>query len=66
MILLFQSYDTDREDHHVSGLNDYTGGALKAEASAYEESRTLKVAKLCSAVHAGNQDHPKGTCCQLK
>ena len=46
-------------------LNDYTGAALKAEASAYEESRTLKVAKLCAAVHCGNIDHPKGTISKL-
>ena len=41
-------------------LNDYTGAALKLESSTYEESRVLKVAKLCSAVHCGNIDHPKG------
>ena len=55
-----QSYDTDREDVNVSMLNDYTGAALKLESSTYEESRVLKVAKLCSAVHCGNIDHPKG------
>ena len=55
-----QSYDTDREDLNVSMLNDYTGAALKLEASTYEESRVLKVAKLCSAVHCGNVDNPKG------
>ena len=44
----------------ISGLNDYTGGKLKGEASDFLTSRTLKTAKLCSATHAGHQDNPKG------
>ena len=53
--------DTDREDVVISNLNDYTGGKLKAETAAYDTDRTLKIAKLCPATHAGNEDNPKGT-----
>ena len=53
--------DTDREDVVISNLNDYTGGKLKAETAAYDADRTLKIAKLCPATHAGNEDNPKGT-----
>lgn len=51
--------DTDREDVVISNLNDYTGGLLKTETATFDETRTLKVAKLCSATHCGHQDHPK-------
>lgn len=51
--------DTDREDVVISNLNDYTGAILKAETSTFEESRTLKVAKLCTANQCGCQDNPK-------
>ena len=52
--------DTDRQDVVISGLNDYTGGKLKGEASDFQTSKTLKTAKLCSATHAGHEDNPKG------
>ena len=52
--------DTDREDVIISNLNDYTGGQLKAEASTFDTSKSLKVAKLCTATHAGHEDNPKG------
>jgi hypothetical protein len=52
--------DTDRQDVVISGLNDYTGGKLKGEASDFLTSKTLKTAKLCPATHAGHEDNPKG------
>ena len=59
--LCFQEHDTDRQDVMISSLNDYTGIALKAEATEFDESKTMKTAKLCAAVHCGNEDNPKST-----
>lgn len=57
--IFIQGCATDKEDVQIQLLNDYVGIQLKGEASAYEETRSLKSVRLCPAAQGGANDNPK-------